>query len=325
MNAPVLWRSLGAQGVLEISMRLRTSPQGAPLKVLLQGKPAAPSFAQAVQSLLHWQAFCAGLQLAPPGQQVICDFSAAPDNQGWQLAAWLALLALRMPECGLPAQGAACASLESNSELPPAPAGWQGALPLLQASPSLPPVALRVARCHFPVIGAAPELAWVEAAQIALPAALEEDDVQACGLAPDLAHALCDCILATRASDTVSALRWRSLLRFGGSAAAARSGSLSGNSWQLAAVLADRISRGRELPNPAGRIIASGAAQAWPQVQSVAGCAAKCALLTEQAQSGDRIVLPHAWRTELAADFIDAMQARQCQLKLVQQLGFWPA
>ncbi|WP_338845040.1 hypothetical protein V8J88_15215 [Massilia sp. W12] len=309
--AVVSWRCQSAQTVLEIRLQLRPAHGRAAIKVMQQGRPATPPLAQAVQGHLQWQSFCAGFEAAPAGQQLLCELSHEPAGEDWPLACWLALLALRNPASGLPAQGAAGAQPDAQ---------WHGALPLFHAAPPLPGPALRIARVYFPLIGAAPELAWVEAAQLAC-APPAESALQVCGVAPDLAHAVCDTLQAARASECAPVTRWRSLLRFGAASGALQ--KFSGNSWQLAAVLADRISRGCELPHLQGRLIASGASHAWPQIDSVDGCAAKCALLRAQAQSGDRILLPQAWQAQLPADFAAAMQQQNCQLKLVGKIGFW--
>lgn len=91
---------------------------------------------------------------------------------------------------------------------------------------------------------------------------------------------------------------WSTTLSFTGSA-------FSSNSYELALVLADRMVRGR-LPRPLGRMIASGAiSEAFEcaevfTVENVEGEVAKWACLEKEAQPGDRILLPRAWKNKVS-------------------------
>jgi hypothetical protein len=70
-----------------------------------------------------------------------------------------------------------------------------------------------------------------------------------------------------------------------------------GASYQLALVMADRLARGREFV-PRGRLIASGCSSAWHagRVDSVEAREPKMELIARHAATGDRILLPLAWR-----------------------------
>lgn len=90
------------------------------------------------------------------------------------------------------------------------------------------------------------------------------------------------------------------------------SGSFSGDSWELALVLADRLARRRLAPSH-GRLLASGAIALSAAeleegrlfeplaVREVAGMAPKLELLLALAAPGDRILLPAAWRPRAEA------------------------
>lgn len=337
----VCWHSVqqsheGLQA-LQCRLQLRSAHGRHPLKILLQGQPAAPALAQQLQGLLHWH----WLALGGPQQeqQIICDLSHAPAGDDWQLAVMLALHALLQPQ-HFAATGAALGRVPDWQPQPSAlcqPEALAAALALLppelrchlptgtvstspDAAPrqtsllaQLYPRPPRSMRVYFPLVGAVAQLGWLEAAQYACDTPQPAPALQCCGQHPAFAAAVCHCLQAARETEAVPVTRWQTLLRFS-------TPDISGDSWQLAAVLADRISRGRLLPPAQGRLIASGASQQWPQVQTVAACADKCALLLQQAQAHDRILLPHAWQADLPAGFAAALQARRSSLRLLDSL-----
>jgi hypothetical protein len=87
-------------------------------------------------------------------------------------------------------------------------------------------------------------------------------------------------------------------------------------------VLADRLARGREFV-PRGRIVASGASQAWHAglVEAVEGLGPKCALIEREAQPGDRVLLPRAWEAQLPPGLADALRAKGASLVCVERIG----
>ena len=95
-----------------------------------------------------------------------------------------------------------------------------------------------------------------------------------------------------------------------------------GSSFELALVIADRMARGREFV-ARGRVIASGCSLAWHagRVDSVEGCAPKCALILQQAVAGDRVLLPRAWESALPSGFADALRTRGASMALVERIG----
>jgi hypothetical protein len=87
-------------------------------------------------------------------------------------------------------------------------------------------------------------------------------------------------------------------------------------------VMADRLARGREFV-PRGRLIASGASNAWHagQVDAVDGIEAKCALLLREAGPGDRILLPRCWQAQLPDGFAEQLRMRGASLACVERIG----
>jgi hypothetical protein len=99
-------------------------------------------------------------------------------------------------------------------------------------------------------------------------------------------------------------------------------GEFAGRSWELALAMADRLARGREFV-PRGRLIASGASNAWHagRVDAVEGLEAKCALLLREAGPGDRVLLPRAWQEQLPAGFAEQLRAQGASLACVERIG----
>jgi len=182
-----------------------------------------------------------------------------------------------------------------------------------------PAAAVSSARAWFPLYSgrAADTLAWVEVS--VFPAGAAEGDEEAsiavpgadASLQAEVRQTLC----GARHFDGRGLGRWRTVVRFG-------EPRFQGKSYELALVLADRLARGREFP-ARGRIIASGCSSAWHagRVEDVDGCAPKAALILRAAVSGDRVVLPKSWETELGADFALDLRQRGASLACVDRIG----
>ncbi len=160
-------------------------------------------------------------------------------------------------------------------------------------------------------------LCWVEVSVFpSAPGQSEEEDSIA---VPDLdltgQLAVRQALVGSRHFDGRALGRWRTAVRFG-------QPRFQGNSYELALVMADRLARGRELV-PRGRIIASGASSAWHagRVETVEGCAAKCALIAQQALAGDRVLLPRQWEADLPPGFEAALREQGASLALVERIG----
>jgi hypothetical protein len=199
--------------------------------------------------------------------------------------------------------------------------GGPGYLHHLGAVSGQPDVAVSVssARAWFPLHsgGINDSLCWVEVSVYPLEAgaSADEDAIAAPGLDGVRQQAVRQALLGARHFDGVSPARWRTTVRFGHD-------GLVGASYELALVLADRLARGREFV-PRGRIIASGASNAWHAglVEPVEGLGPKCALIEREAQPGDRILLPRAWEAGLPSGLADAVRAKGASLVCVERIG----
>ena len=175
------------------------------------------------------------------------------------------------------------------------------------------------ARGWFPLHsgGINDSLAWVEVSvyPLACAAGEEDDSIAAPGVDAAVQLAVRKALAGARHFDGRGLGRWRTVVRFG-------QPRFQGNSFELALVMADRIARGREFI-PRGRVIASGCSSAWHagQVDPVEGCAPKCALIAREALAGDRILLPKAWESALAADFGAGLRARGASLVCIDRIG----
>jgi hypothetical protein len=175
------------------------------------------------------------------------------------------------------------------------------------------------ARAWFPLHsgGINDSLCWVEVSVYPLAGAAgdEEDSIATPGLDAAGQLAVRQALVGARHFDGRGLGRWRTVVRF----AQAR---FQGNSYELALVMADRLARGREFI-PRGRVIASGCSSAWHagQVETVEGCAPKCALIARVAVAGDRILLPAAWEGALAPDFAASLRARGASMACIDRIG----
>jgi len=199
--------------------------------------------------------------------------------------------------------------------------GGPGYLHHLGALNGQPDVAASVssARAWFPLHsgGVHDALGWVEVSVYPLAAgeASDEEAIAAPGIDGVRQQALRQVLTGARHFDGEKTARWRTTVRFGDEA-------FSGDSYELALVLADRLARGREFV-PRGRIIASGRSSAWHAglVEPVEGLAPKCALIERAAQPGDRVLLPRAWEADLPPGLRDGLRARGASLVCVERIG----
>jgi hypothetical protein len=175
------------------------------------------------------------------------------------------------------------------------------------------------ARAWFPLHsgGVNDSLCWVDVSVHPLTCAAgeEEDSIAVPGAGLALQAAVRHALAGARHFDGRALGRWRTVVRF-------EHTRFQGQSYELALVMADRLARGREFV-PRGRLIASGASGAWHAglVETVDGCAAKCALIAQQAQGGDRILLPRAWEALLPAGMADQLQGKGASMACIDRIG----
>jgi hypothetical protein len=175
------------------------------------------------------------------------------------------------------------------------------------------------ARAWFPLHsgGVNDSLCQVEVSVYPLeaPAGEEEDSITVPGADLGLQAAVRQVLAGARHFDGRALGRWRSVVRFGVP-------RFEGASYELALVMADRLARGREFV-PRGRLIASGSSSAWHAglVETVQGCAPKCALIAQLAQPGDRILLPAAWESTLPAGFMAALKEKGASGACIDHIG----
>lgn len=127
------------------------------------------------------------------------------------------------------------------------------------------------------------------------------------GCAPRQAAHIEALLAAFRQRDNPRSLHWQTRITLPGDA-------FTGNSFELALLLADRIARGREFPMPHGsRLIATGSLSR-DETLAETMCSGsfgsvilptdtltrKCALLEREARRGDRVLLPGNWQSESA-------------------------
>jgi hypothetical protein len=197
-----------------------------------------------------------------------------------------------------------------------------GHLAALQGHPD-PAGLVSSSRSWFPLHsgGVHDSLNWVEVSVYPLaqtdPQRGEEDTIAVPGLGLTQQLAVRQVLAAARQFDPKGEGRWRSIVHFGQS-------QFQGDSYQLALVMADRIARGRDFA-ARGRLIASGCSNVWHsgQVQTVEGCAAKCALIMSQLASGDRILLPKAWQQDVPHALLEAVRQQGATLACIERIGFF--
>lgn len=175
------------------------------------------------------------------------------------------------------------------------------------------------ARAWFPMHsgGVNDSLCWVEVSvyPLACPGGEEEDSIAVPGVDLTMQLRVRQVLAGARHFDGRALGRWRTVVRF-------EQARFQGGSFELALVMADRLARGREFV-PRGRLIASGSSQAWHagKVDSVEGCAPKCALILGQAVAGDRILLPAAWQSVMAPDFGARLREKGASVACIDRIG----
>jgi len=269
--------------------------------------------------------------------QVVLSLDRRPPEgeRGWELAAVLAdrtVRGLLRPDAALQANGWSDEwerGRVAGHTLGAAAAGGTllggaGGLPHLGllSGHADPGAAVSSARTWFPLhSGEAGGFGWVEVSVHPLAkeagAELQEEEQTIAAPGQDAARQLAvrQVLCGARHFDGRALGRWRSVVRFGG-------GEFAGRSWELALVMADRLARGREFV-PRGRLIASGASNAWHagRVDAVEGIAAKCALLLREAGPGDRILLPRAWHEQLPDGFAEQLRMQGASLACIERIG----
>ena len=269
--------------------------------------------------------------------QVVLSLDRRPPEgeRGWELAAVLADRTVRgplRPNAALHANGWSDEwerGRVAGHTLGAAPAGGvllggAGGLPHLGllGGHADPGAAVSTARAWFPLhSGESGGMGWVEVSVHPLAkeagAELQEEEQTIAVPGQDAARQLAvrQVLCGARHFDGRALGRWRSVVRFGGD-------EFAGRSWELALVMADRLARGREFV-PRGRLIASGASNAWHagQVDAVEGIAAKCALLLREAGPGDRILLPRAGQAQLPEGFAEQLRMQGASMACVERIG----
>jgi hypothetical protein len=179
--------------------------------------------------------------------------------------------------------------------------------------------AVSTVRTWFPLHsgGINDALGWLEVSVFPLDAAAasEEDSIAAPGLDLAAQQEVRHTLAAARHFDGKGLNRWRTVVRFG-------QPRFQGGSYQLALVMADRLARGREFV-PRGRLIATGCSTAWHagRVDSVDGREPKLALIFDQVNKGDRVLLPKAWQDELPAGFAAGLRQKGASLACIDKIG----
>nr|WP_315250709.1 hypothetical protein [uncultured Duganella sp.] len=182
-----------------------------------------------------------------------------------------------------------------------------------------PSAAVSTVRTWFPLHsgGINDTLGWLEVSVFPLeaPAASEEDSIAAPGLDLSALQEIRQTLAAARHFDGKGLGRWRSVVRFG-------QPRFHGGSYQLALVMADRLARGREFV-PRGRLIATGCSSAWHagRVDTVDGRESKLELIFNQANNGDRVLLPKDWQDHLPPGFGAGLRQKGATLACIDKIG----
>lgn len=332
MNAPdtqAICRSIAPDGsMLTITATRRPRAGRADVKCSVPGAPAvAERMQQVVRLARHTE------PRFDSRDQVVISLDRAPGagERDWELAA---VLADRLVRGVFQARQPVLANGWSDAwhlgridgrmlARPPEGvlAGGVDGLPHLGALNGQPDPGAGVssARAWFPMHsgGAEDGLGWVEVSVRPLPRAGQDDEDTIS--VPDL-----DAVRQSQVRAVLGGARhfdgrgqgqWRTTVRFG-------EPRFSGDSYQLALVMADRIARGREFL-VRGRVIATGSSSAWHagKVEAVEALAPKCALIVREAGAGDRILLPKEWETALPQGMREELRARGASLACVERIG----
>ncbi|MDL2355465.1 MAG: hypothetical protein QFF03_09430 [Pseudomonadota bacterium] len=322
-------RSLLADGsYLTVTATRRARANRADVKCSAAGAPALAERMLAVVRLARLtEARC------DSRDQVVVsiDRSPGPAERDWELAV---VLADRMVRGVYRPAGAVLANGWSDAwqlgrvgghDTPAAPAhallGGPAGLAHLGMLTGQPDAAAAVssARAWFPLHsgGINDSLCWVEVSvyPLARDGAEEDEPIAVPGLDLTQQLAVRQALTGARHFDARGLGRWRSVVRFG-------QPRFQGNSFELALVMADRLARGREFL-PRGRIIATGCSTAWHagRVDAVDGCQPKCAVMLAQAVAGDRLLLPAAWESVLAPDFLQRVADQGASVACIERIG----
>lgn len=314
---------------LIIRASLRTLHGGAAIKCHIAGAEQDWQFTQQVQAIvqlarLHEDAMTL-VALGPSGQQLILECNrSAKDTTHWQLAVILLDRLARGTSPPLSATWRAAGQIDNllNGTCSAGAFIQHGNTKqpidnLRQLSPFAGRALLRHQRCYFPLVGSGAHdcLSWLDVYQ----RPMRDMSPHAIILGVDAAqqHQAQTVLSAARSHENKPRMPWRTVLQFAPK-------SFVGNSWQLALVLADRISRGRAYA-PRARLIATGASTRWHEgiVETVAGCEEKTRLLLAQLEPGDRIILPSAWQDTLPTHWAQHIVAKGASYVLIAQLGLW--
>lgn len=332
MSAPqdqAICRSLAPDGaMLTITATRRPRAGRADVKCAVPGAPGvAERMQQVVRLARHTE------PRFDSRDQVVLSLDRAPGagERDWELAAVLADRMVRgvfQSGQGVVANGWSDAWHLGRIDgrmlaRPPAGvlAGGADGLPHLGALGGQPDPGAGVssARAWFPMHSGGEQdgLGWVEVSVRPLARAGQDDDETIS--APDLdavRQAQIRAVLGgARHFDGRGQGQWRTTVRFG-------EPRFSGDSYQFALVMADRMARGREFV-ARGRVIATGSSLAWHagKVEAVEALAAKCALIAREAGAGDRVLLPKDWEAALPQGLREQLRARGASLACVERIG----
>lgn len=300
--------------------------------------PNAPAIAERMQQVVRL-ARHTEVRLDSRDQVVLSmDVTPAATERDWELAAVLADRMVRglLPAAPTTAQGSsdswhlgrvtgtARSWLHAASDAATA-AGENGAEPVhithlgaLSGHADLS-AAVSTVRTWFPLHsgGINDTLGWLEVSVFPLdaPAASEEDSIAAPGLDLTAQQEVRHTLAAARHFDGKGLHRWRTVVRFG-------QPRFQGGSYQLALVMADRLARGREFV-PRGRLIATGCSSAWHagRVDTVEGREPKLALIFDQVNRGDRVLLPKPWQDQLPLGFAAGLRQKGASLACIDKIG----
>ncbi len=199
--------------------------------------------------------------------------------------------------------------------------GGAAGLPYLGALTGQPDHGASVAstRAWFPLHsgGVHDRLAYVEVSvyPMAQDGGEEEDSISAPQLDAAMLQAVRRVLTGARHFDGRALGRWRTMVKF-------EEARFQGDSFELALVMADRLARGREFV-PRGRVIASGSSSAWHAgvVEPVQERGPKCALIAREAVTGDRVLLPQAWRVDAGPALEAALRERGASVAWIDRIG----
>lgn len=292
--------------------------------------PNAPAIAEHMQQVVRL-ARHTEVRLDSRDQVVLSiDLTPAAAERDWELAAVLADRMVRglLPAVPTTAQGSSDAwhlGRVTGTVRAAPPTGDGDAEPVhithlgaLSGHADLS-AAVSTVRTWFPLHsgGINDSLGWLEVSVFPLdaPAASEEDSIAASGLDLAAQQEVRHALAAARHFDGKGLGRWRTVVRFG-------QPRFQGGSYQLALVMADRLARGREFV-PRGRLIATGCSSAWHagRVDTVDGREPKLALIFDQVNHGDRVLLPKDWQDQLPPGFAAGLRQKGASLACIDKIG----